>query len=140
MEYIFTDLDKRDYTRKPTGRIRMNDKIIDILFVLNKIFNEINGSNENIKVNEVRLGAVKNIAKTELENNRFKDFRSAKNSIHDACVRRLRPNISKVTEFDQLIELWINQNSSQLQDILIKHATNDIQRHMISDFFKRTNQ
>ncbi len=119
----------------------MRDKIGDVLFVLKEIFNEVKGSIGNIKATEIRRRAVKSVARTELAKNyRFKDFDSAKKSIHDACVRRLRPNISKVSEFDQLIELWINQNSSQLQNILIKHATNNVQRNLISDFFKETSR
>lgn len=117
----------------------MSDKIGDVLSVLKEIFNEIEGSTGNIKATEIRRRAVKNVARTELaKNNRFKDFDSAKKSIHDACVRRLRPNISMVSDFDQLIELWINQDSSKLQDVLIKQTTNNVQRHMISDFFKET--
>ena len=117
----------------------MRDKIDDVLFVLKEIFNEIKGSIGNIKATEIRRKAVKSVARTELaKKSRFKDFDSAKKSIHDACVRRLR--IDRVGEFDELIELCINQNSSQLQDILIKHATNKVQRSMISDFFKEINR
>ena len=113
----------------------MRDKIDDVLLVLKEIFNEVEGSIGNIKATEIRRRVVNSVARTELaKNDRFKDFDSAKKSIHDACVRRLR--IHTVSKFDKLIELWINQNSSQLQDILIGLATNKVQKNMILDFFK----
>lgn len=113
----------------------MNDKIGDILSVLQKIKTAFEVSNSKADIAQIRREAIKSVANEQLTKNRFSDFDSAKKSIHDACVRRLKPDISTVVQFDQLITMWLCSDSIDLKTIILKNASTQFNVSKIEHFF-----
>ena len=113
----------------------MNDKIADILSVLQKIKTAFEESHGSADITKIRREAIKSVANEQLTRNRFVDFDSAKKSIHDACVRRLKPAISKVAQFDQVITMWLCSDSCDLKTIILKNASTQFNARKIEQFF-----
>ena len=63
------------------------------------------------------------------------DQRSARNTIHDACTKRLKPDIGNIGVFDSLAEKWLVQGSMQLKNILLRCSKNSSQRDEVISFF-----
>ena len=60
-------------------------------------------------------------------------------TIHDACARRLKPDVGNIKHFDKLADEWLHQNSMKLKDILLKHAESHSQQGVVTDFFANKN-
>jgi len=112
------------------------DLLSDVLGVLS-IFKEImNETQKNIDVTELRILSIKITAERELKKGRYKNYISAKNTIHDALARRLRPKIKDIKHFDHLLEQWVNSESSKLKYILLSQVTRKDQIEEIKEIFK----
>jgi hypothetical protein len=112
-----------------------NDKVSDVLSILEIIRSECKRQFSYYNITELRKEAVKDMAKNELRQKRYKNKNSAEKSIHDACARRLKPDVDNIKDFDRLIDKWLQQNSMRLKDILIKHIGSRSQRFIVSEFF-----
>lgn len=84
---------------------------------------------------ELRKEAVKEVAEAELRAKRYKNQDSALKTIHDACARRLKPDVGNISHFDRLADQWLRQNSMRLKEILLKHSESRSQRAAVTDFF-----
>ncbi|GEM_PF-2119754 len=116
----------------------MNDKIVDILAVLQIINNDFKKSNGEIDTTQIRQEAVKKVANKFLEERRFINYDSARKSIHDACVRRLFPDIRNVRQFDKVVSLWLRGNSKELKDILLRHCSTEYYVDKVELFFLKS--
>lgn len=111
------------------------DKISDVLTVLDAMRKILNGAVIFRDTTELRKEAVKDVAETEFRAGRYKNQESALKTIHDACARRLRPDLGKIVVFDRFADDWLHQNSLGMRDILLKHSKNYYQKAMVNDFF-----
>ena len=112
-----------------------NDKVSDVIAVLTVMRNEFKRTSNYRGSTELRKKAVKDVAEKELELSagRYKDERSAFNTIHDACARRLKLDIR---DFDGLTDQWLCQNPTRLKDILLKHSKSRSQHDEVTKFFE----
>jgi len=113
-----------------------NDKVRDVVAVLEVMRNEFRKTSEYCSSTELRKGAVKEIAEAELQERRYKNQDSAFKTIHDACARRLRPQLSNIRDFDRLADHWLRQNSMKLKDVLLSHSESPSQRATVTEFFE----
>ena len=112
------------------------DLVSDVLEVLSILKKTKNGNKKHTNITESRKLATEIIADKEFNSGRYRNYLSAKNTIHDALTRRLKPDINSIKEFDYLVEQWIYNNSNELEDILIGHSINSYQSSNIKHFFK----
>ena len=111
------------------------DKIRDVIAVLTIIKTDFDKAINYCDVTELRKLAVKEVAETELLARRYIDKDSAEKTIHDACARRLGPDVGNIIEFEGLVKQWLRKNSTQLRDILLRHSGYQSQRRDVEDFF-----
>jgi hypothetical protein len=117
-----------------------DDKVTDVLAILAVMKNNYHAaSNDHPSTTSLRIDAVKGIALSELNLKRFKDINSAEKTIHDACARRLQPDIRDIAVFDKLAGQWLLDNSMILRDVLLIHAKSDSQHSDINSFFNSGN-
>jgi len=116
-----------------------NDKVGDVIAVLAIMRNKYRNESSDRMVTKLRKDAVKSVAETELQSNRFMNFVSARETINDAFARRLQPDITDRKTFDELAGQWLRNNSMRLKDILLKHSTNHSQRAEVNKFFADEN-
>ena len=113
-----------------------DDKVSDIMAVLTVMRNEFKRMSIYRDSTELRKEAVKEIAGTELSAKRYKNQDSALKTIHDACARRLKPDIGNIGDFDRLTDQWLCQNSTRLKDILLRHSISRSQYAEVTNFFE----
>jgi hypothetical protein len=112
------------------------DKVNDILVVLESMrCSYSRKGHHNRNTTELRKNAVNEIAEHELQAKRYLNLISAKNTIHDACARRLKPDVKSISHFDELADQWLRQNSTALKDVLLKHSEFSSQRTTVINFF-----
>lgn len=116
-----------------------NDKVSDIVAVLKTMRNEFRKTSDYRSSTELRKEAVKEVAEVELQEKRYKNQDSAFKTIHDACARRLRPQVSNIKDFDKLSDHWLHENSMKLKDVLLSHSESRSQRATMTDFFEDKN-
>ena len=112
-----------------------NDKVSDVIAVLTIIRNEFRRASNYRDVTELRKDAIKEVADTELHAKRYKNRDSAEKTIHDACARRLKPDVGNISDFDRLVDQWLRNDSMVLRDILLRQAEYHSQRKAVADFF-----
>jgi hypothetical protein len=112
-----------------------NDKVSDVMAVLRNIKEGFKRRNNYRDTTELRKDAVMVVAESGLRAGRYKNEDSALKSIHDACARRLRPQVVNIAEFDRLVDQWLRQNSMRLKDILLEHSESRSQRAQVSPWF-----
>jgi len=112
------------------------DKVSDVLAVLANMKNEIKKASYFRDIKDLRMEAVQEVAEMGLLTNRYKNRDSALKTIHDACARRLRPDVGNIADFDRIADQWLRQNSTKLRDILLQHSDNYLQKASVNDFFK----
>jgi hypothetical protein len=111
------------------------DKVSDVLAVLAIMKKEFDKRSSYKATADLRRDAVLEFAEIELSAKRYKNRDSARKTIHDACARRLKPDVDSIRFFDSLTDDWLRNDSSKLQNILLKHSGYYSQREMIKDFF-----
>ena len=103
----------------------MSQKIDDVLQILAGIRDGY-GSDKPELLRSVRTRVLRQIA-----NQRGVDYQT----IADAYIRRLAPDIELTPAFDRLVEEWLASSSPELQKILLKHALDQGDPLRIRDFF-----
>jgi hypothetical protein len=83
----------------PYQKNRVND-VIAVLSITRVKFNRKTYYRNST---ELRKEAVKEVAEFELRIKRYKNEDSALKTIHDACARRLKPDIKTIKDFDELV-------------------------------------
>jgi hypothetical protein len=113
------------------------DKVTDVVAVLLTIKDEYRRKGNYHNTTELRKNAVRNVAESELRAKRYKNEDSAQKTIHDACARRLRPEVENIVDFDRFVDHWLRQDSTRLKDILLAHSENRVQRAGVNQFFEQ---
>jgi len=111
------------------------DKVSDVLAVLRLMKKQIKKASYYRDIKDLRMDAVQEVAEIELRANRYKNRDSALKTIHDACARRLRPDVGNITDFDRIADQWLRQNSTKMRDILLLHSDSYSQRAAVNKFF-----
>jgi len=103
----------------------MSQKIDDVLDVLRRIRQ---GCHPGIprSVKESRINAIHDIAK---------ERGVSYQTIGDAYLRRLKPDIGGTPQFDKVVCEWLNGESSSLRNILKKHSRDPGDDLEIRNFF-----
>ena len=112
-----------------------NDKVRDVIAVLTIIRNDFRSASSYRDVTELRRDAVKEVAETELRSKRYKNQDSAEKTIHDACARRLKPDVGNISDFDRLVDQWLRHDSMVLRGILLRQTEYHTQSNPVADFF-----
>jgi hypothetical protein len=112
-----------------------NEKVTDILKVLGRI-RELLRNNGSLELSRARQYAVEEVAESELKDGRFKDSQSARNTIFDACSRRLRPEIVGIRAFDEAVADWLREGSGRLKEILLKQSDETGRYSEVTSFFE----
>ena len=112
------------------------DKVTDVLAVLAYMKKAIKSASSYRDISELRKDAVQEVSAAELYAGRYKNMNSALKTIHDACARRLRPDIDNISVFDKLADESLRQNSSELKVILMAHSETMEQFKLVNDLFK----
>lgn len=105
----------------------MSQKIDDILQILEGIRADYGLGNADA-IRRVRIRVVRQIAKA-----RNVDYQT----IADAYIRRLVPDIERTPAFDQLVEEWLASESPALRKVLESHALDHGDTDRIAMFFKQ---
>ena len=116
--------------------LNKNDKVTDVIAVLINIHNESKKGHNYHNITELRKNAVKSVAESELRKKRYKNEDSAQKTIHDACTRRLKPDVVNIAVFDSIVDQWLRQSSMRLKEILLGHSLNRSQQTEINRFFE----
>ncbi|MFY9193025.1 MAG: hypothetical protein WAO06_09205, partial [Tenuifilaceae bacterium] len=121
------------YTPRHKKEVLINSTVLSVLALMRDEFNK---SPDHRNTTELRKEAVQVFAEKELRSKRFKNKTSAINTIHDACSRRLKPDVDNITDFDNLVDQWLRKNSKILKDILLGHAESNSHRALVKIFFE----
>lgn len=103
----------------------------DILAVLSEIRHRFQISDSSPDVTKLRRDSIHGVADQELAAARFVDHRSAKESIYDACSRRLGG--IAIATFDQLVTDWLRGRPDALRAAVLAKATTEGQRQRIAE-------
>jgi len=110
-------------------------KVGDVLLVLSIMRKRFIGHMGAADVAHLRKESVNSVANSLLHS-RFKGNEiSAERTISDALGRRLKPEIAGLGAFDKLSELWLRNGSTELKNILLKHANGPVRRDEVIAFF-----
>jgi len=104
----------------------MSAQIEQIIEVMDGINAYRKGSVSPYSIEKARRKAVKDVA-----NNR--NIRSQ--SVLDKLIRKLRPHISSVKEFDSLLIAYLAEGSAELREVLLKHIVDLCDRKRIFQAF-----
>jgi len=112
------------------------DRITDILSVVTEAERTREKSEEDISIHQLRISAVSAVAERELQRgDRFKNLRSAKNTIDDSLARRL--GVPGVSGFDSLLDGWFRHESRALECAVFQKCLNEDQRARVRVIFWR---
>lgn len=103
----------------------MSQKIDDVLDVLRRIHRGCHSGIPRL-VKESRINAIHDIAKERGVTHQ---------TIGDAYLRRLKPDIGNTFQFDKVVCEWLNGESSTLRAILEKHSLDPGDDLVIKNFF-----
>ena len=105
-----------------------SQKIEDVLEVLERALKEFRQSPHWPGVSSIRELAMAAVA----ERRRVKP-----ETIRDACVRRLRPQVEFVADFDRLLEDWLRGRSQRIRQVLLARAIDRGDPVRINEFVSR---
>ncbi|SHI77874.1 hypothetical protein SAMN02745216_00486 [Desulfatibacillum alkenivorans DSM 16219] len=114
------------------------DKVSDIISVLMVMKHEF-GKKPYSDTSELRRDAVKEFAEREFRAGRYVSMNSAEKTVHDACARRLKPDVNGIKEFDEIADQWLHDESMRMAEILLNHSEDRSQLATVVVFFKRKN-
>jgi hypothetical protein len=104
----------------------LSAKIEQIIEVIEEVRERINSSRDAHAVYRRRVEAIRSIAaRREI----------TPQAVNDKFIRKLRPDINSLPEFDDLLTDWFAQRSNKLQTILLNHASSDQDREFINNAF-----
>lgn len=110
-------------------------KVTDVIRVLRALRDQFREMKEHVDISRLRKYSIDIVSASELRKGRFQDERSAKDTISDACGRRLRPDVIGIRQFDYLAELWLREGSLQLKEILLKQSDAPERHAEVHQFF-----
>ena len=103
------------------------DRITDVLSVMTEVQQARKSGQKNISTDRLRIRAVSAVAERELQGgDRFKNFRSAKNTIDGSLARRL--GIPGLSGFDSLLDDWLRHESRALEYTVFQKCLSENQR------------
>jgi hypothetical protein len=97
----------------------MSKRIEHILEIIEEVWSEFQNDEAGSSVTEMRIRAAKVVAGRR---------NVSVPTVNDTFLRQLGDDVPGAQEFDSLIEQWLNRDSNQLKDILLKHTSdpNDV--------------
>jgi hypothetical protein len=104
----------------------MSAKTEQIVEVIEEVKDKFRSLSSTQPVRSLRLKAIKSIAKRR---------GITWQSVNDKFIRKLRPDISSLPQFDGLLEKWLIDNLDDLKKILLKHARNSKDRQLVENAF-----
>jgi hypothetical protein len=107
----------------------MSQKIDDVLEVLERVRQEVRSSARK-SARDARIRAVRAIAKA-----RGVTYQT----IGDAYLRRLKPDIDGTTAFDMVMQAWLDGHPDSLKKVLFNQALDSADHLSIGRFFTRPN-
>lgn len=108
------------------------EDVLDVIREIQLIFSVRKMEKSSI----LREEAIRIVADRELSRDRSSNDNSAKNSIQDACTRRLNLSPNSIGEFDRLVEEWLSGHSEHLRSILLPQTKNARLRDDIESLLK----
>jgi hypothetical protein len=111
------------------------DKLSDVIAVLTNMRNDLKRNANYRNTTELRKDAVNKFAESEFRAGRYKNLDSARKTVHDACARRLRPDVQDIGSFDELADQWLRNRSMKLIDILVEHSGGGLIVQKLFEFF-----
>lgn len=112
------------------------DRITDVLSVVTEAQRAREKSWGHTPIHQLRIGAVYAVAERELRRGgRFKDMRSAKNTIHGALARRI--GVRGLGAFDSLLDDWFRYGSEELERAALQRCSSEDQRARVTAVFRR---
>jgi hypothetical protein len=115
----------------------MGDQCVDIVMIAMEARRLRSESLSFVSVDKLRQSAIRGFGETEYQRGRFKTLDSAIKTLHDACVRRLSPEVGSVGEFDGFLGEWLSGKSNRLAMVLVRHARTEAHRELIRTFFEQ---
>lgn len=104
----------------------MSAKIEQIVEVIEEVKDKCRSLPSTQPVRSLRLKATESIAKRRGITHQ---------SVNDKFIRKLRPDISRLQQFDRLLEKWLINDSDELKKILLKHAHKSKDQQLIENAF-----
>lgn len=92
----------------------MSKRIEHILEIIEEIWSEFQNDEASSSVTEKRIRAAKVVAGRR---------NVSVPTVNDTFLRQLGDDVTSAQEFDSLIEQWLNRDSTQLKNILLKHTS-----------------
>lgn len=112
------------------------DRITDVLSVVTEAERAREKSEKDISIHQLRISAVSAVAERELQRgDRFKNLRSAKNTVDDSLARRL--GVPGIGGFDSLLDGWFRHESRALERIVFQKCLNEDERARARAIFWR---
>ena len=110
------------------------DRITDLLSVMTEVQEARKRGKKDIPTDRLRIRAVSAVAERELQSgDRFKNFRSAKNTIGDSLARRL--GVPGLGGFDSLLDGWLRHESRALEYAVFQKCLSENQRTRVRAMF-----
>ena len=111
------------------------DRITDVLSVVTEAQRARRKFWEHTPIHQLRIGAVYAVAERELRRGgRFKDMRSARNTIYDALARRL--GVRGLSAFDSLLDDCFRSGSRGLERAVLRRCRSEDQRARVRAVFR----
>jgi len=97
----------------------MSKRIEHILEIIEEVWSEFQNDEAASSITEMRIRAAKVVAGRR---------NVSVPTVNDTFLRQLGDDVTSAQEFDLLIERWLNRDSNQLKNILLKHTSdpNDV--------------
>ncbi len=110
----------------PENKPKMSAQIEQTIEVMNGIEAYRKGSVSPYSIEKARQKAVKDVAYN-------RNIRSQ--SVLYKLIRKLRPHVSSVKEFDTLLIAYLTEGSAELREVLLKHIVDPYDRKRIFEAF-----
>jgi len=106
----------------------MSARIEQLLEVIEEVKENFRNQKAHTSIRAIRIKAVDSVAgRRNIEYT----------TVNDKFIRGLRPHISSVAEFDRLLEGWLRHNSTELQDTIQKHKSDNSDDVLIRNAFHK---
>jgi hypothetical protein len=104
----------------------MSKKILETTEVINEVKDQFQSRKKNSSVRQIRIESVAKVAS---------GLGIKKETVLDKFIRQLQPDINTASEFDTLLENWLRDDSPDLKNILLKHASGRNDKDLINKAF-----
>lgn len=114
----------------------MGDQFVDLVMIAAEARQQKKKARSFVATADLRMDAIRALAERDHKSGRFKNLDSAEKTLHDACTKRLKPDIRSIEDFDRLLERWLRGDGRPISQVLKRHARNEQHRGLIRVFFE----